>query len=120
MSDEGTYFLVCKTSDIEPGKCRNFEVEEHDVLIAHTKSGEFYAVENMCSHADATLDTGRVRGTHIMCPLHGARFSLLDGSHGPPAFAPIKTYSLRVEGDRVEVLITGPPEPKARPMMGAF
>lgn len=115
---EGTYYPVCKTTDIEPGKCQNFDIEGHDVLVAQTKNGDFHAVENMCSHADATLEAGRIRGSHIMCPLHGARFSLVDGSHGPPAFAPIKTYELRVEGDSVEVLISGPPEKKVRPVMG--
>ncbi|MEN3950302.1 Rieske (2Fe-2S) protein [Iodidimonas sp. SYSU 1G8] len=120
MSEEGTYFPVTKTTDIEQGKCKAFMVEGHDVLIARTKSDDFYAVENLCSHADATLESGRIRGNHIMCPLHGARFSLIDGSFGPPAWAPIKTYKLRVEGDQVEVLITGAPEKKVRGAMGMF
>ena len=115
---EGKYYPLCKTADIEPGKCQAFDIEGHDVLVAQTKSGVFHAVENLCSHADATLESGRVRGAHIMCPLHGARFSLVDGSHGPPAFSPIKTYDLRVERDNVEVLISGPPEKKVRPVMG--
>jgi len=118
MSEEGTWFTVTKTSDVDPGRCNAYMVEGHDVLIAQTKTGEFYAVENLCSHADATLEGGRVRGTHIMCPLHGARFSLVDGSFGPPAWAPIKVYSCRVEGDDVQVLISGPPEKKHRGSMG--
>ena len=118
MADEGSYIAVAKTTDIEAGKCQAFDIEGHDVLIAQTKNGDFYAVENLCSHADATLDGGRVRGNHIMCPLHGARFSLVDGSFGPPAWAPIKTYELKVEGDEISVLISGPPEKKARPAMG--
>ena len=118
MSEEGTWHSVCKTADVDAGRCAAFMVEEHDVLIAQTKAGEYYAVENLCSHADATLDGGRVRGSHIMCPLHGARFSLKDGSFGPPAWAPIKTYECRIEGDDVQVLISGPPEKKVRPAMG--
>ena len=118
MSDEGTYISVAKTEDIELGKCKPFEIEGHNVLVARTKNGDFYGVENLCSHADATLDGGRIRGNHIMCPLHGARFSLIDGSFGPPAWAPIKTYTVKVEGDDVAVLISGPPEKKVRPAMG--
>ena len=118
MSQEGSWISVCKTSEIEAGRCNPFMVEEHDVLVAQTKAGDFYAVENLCSHADAALEGGRVRGNHIMCPLHGARFSLIDGSFGPPAWAPIKTYECRVEGDDVQVLISGPPEKKTRPAMG--
>ena len=117
---EGTYHSVARTADIEQGKCKSFLVEGHDVLIARTKTDDFYAVENLCSHADATLEGGRIRGNHIMCPLHGARFSLIDGSFGPPAWAPIKTYQMRVEGDEIQVLITGPLEKKARGAMGMF
>ena len=118
MSEDGTFIPVAKTGDIEKGKCHPVEVEGHNVLIAQTKNGDFYAVENLCSHADAKLEGGRVRGNHIMCPLHGARFDLRDGSHGPPAWAPIKTYALKVDGDDVCVLISGPPEKKTRPAMG--
>ena len=118
MSEDGTFIPVAKTGDIAPGKCAPFEVEGHNVLIAQTKNGDFYAVENLCSHADAKLEGGRVRGNHIMCPLHGARFDLRDGSHGPPAWAPIKTYELKVNGEDICVLISGPPEKKVRPAMG--
>ena len=120
MADEGTFFPVVKTSDVEPGKCAPFMVEGHDILVAQTKGGDFYIVQNLCSHADAKMEGGRIRGNHIMCPLHGARFDLRDGSHGPPAFAPIKTYECRVEGDTLEVLISGPPEKKPASAMGMF
>jgi 3-phenylpropionate/trans-cinnamate dioxygenase ferredoxin subunit len=120
MADEGEFFPIARTSDIAPGKCEPFMVEGHDILVAQTKAGEFYALRNLCSHANAKMEGGRVRGNHVMCPLHGARFDLRDGSHGPPAFAPIKTYELRVDGDQIEVLITGPPEKPAASAMGMF
>jgi nitrite reductase/ring-hydroxylating ferredoxin subunit len=120
MAFEPQFFPVVKTSDIEPGKCTAFMVEEHDILIAQTKGGDFYAMQNMCSHANAKMDTGRIRGNHIMCPLHGARFDLRDGSHGPPAFSPIKVFELRVVDDMVEVFVEGPPEKKPASAMGMF
>ena len=120
MAFEPKFFPVAKTTDIASGKCAPFMVEEHDIIIAQTKAGDFYAMKNLCSHADAKMDTGRIRGNHIICPLHGARFDLRDGSHGPPAFAPIKVYELRVVDDMVEVFIEGPPEKKAASAMGMF
>jgi 3-phenylpropionate/trans-cinnamate dioxygenase ferredoxin subunit len=65
---------------------------------------EYFAVENLCSHALATFDDGRMRGYRLMCPLHGATFDIRDGSvAGAPATRPIRSYPLRVVDDRIEV-----------------
>ena len=120
MADEGAFIEVCKTADIEAGKCNQFLIEGHDVLVAQTKGGDFYVVENLCPHANAKMEGARIRGNHIMCPLHGARFDMRDGSHGPPAFSPMKVYEARVNGDAVEVFISGPPEQKPVSAMGMF
>ncbi len=67
-------------------------------------AGEFYAVKNKCSHADATFDNGRLRGHRLLCPLHGAIFDVRDGSVlSAPALQPIRSYPVRVVGDAVEV-----------------
>ena len=64
--------------------------------------GEYLAVENLCSHALATFDDGRIRGYFIVCPLHGAMFDMRSGEPaGPPARRPIKTFPTRVNEDGV-------------------
>lgn len=63
-----------------------------------------YAVENQCSHADATFDKGRVRRHKLLCPLHGAIFDVRDGSVlSAPAFRPIKSYPVQIEDGQVHV-----------------
>jgi 3-phenylpropionate/trans-cinnamate dioxygenase ferredoxin subunit len=65
---------------------------------------EYFAVENMCSHALATFDDGRMRGYRLMCPLHGATFDIRDGSvTGAPATRPIQSFPVRVVEGTVEV-----------------
>ncbi len=76
---------------------------ETQVVIARYK-GDIYAVENVCSHAFARFDDGRLRGNRLMCPLHGACFNITDGApFGPPASRPIQSYAVRIEDDRVLV-----------------
>jgi len=71
------------------------------VVIARFKD-EIYAVENLCSHAFARFDDGRLRGNRLMCPLHGACFNITDGtSFGPPATRPLRSFPVRVEAGRV-------------------
>lgn len=104
LSDDG-YLRVTDVRGVAPGKMKKFRVGDHDILICHTKKEGFFAVENLCSHARATLEGGRLRACRLICPLHGGSFDVRDGSAtGKPASAPIKTFPLRVNDDHIEVL----------------
>ena len=85
---------------------KGFIVRQHgdlQLVLARVK-GEVYAVENLCSHAFARFDEGRLRGVRLMCPLHGACFDVRDGKAlGRPATGPIRSFAVAVENDRVLV-----------------
>lgn len=92
-------------ADIPEGSSRSFEVSGHDILVCHIK-GEFFAVENKCSHAMAKLEGGRLRAYRLFCPRHGASFDVRDGSvKGEPATAPIRVYPLRVIDGRIQLCL---------------
>jgi 3-phenylpropionate/trans-cinnamate dioxygenase ferredoxin subunit len=77
----------------------------HAVLLCRV-GDSYHAVENRCSHAEATFEHGRLRGHKLLCPLHGAIFDVRDGKVlGPPAFNPIRCYPVRVVGDQVQVAV---------------
>ncbi len=67
--------------------------------------GTIGAVDDTCTHAEFSLSEGTLHndGT-IECVWHGARFHCFSGAvcRGP-AFDPLPTYEVRVEGDRVLV-----------------
>ncbi len=74
------------------------------VLIVRDGTGSWFAVSPDCSHAALPLEGGRVRGSAILCPHHGARFDLRSGrALGPPAWTGIASWPVRVVADRVEV-----------------
>jgi 3-phenylpropionate/trans-cinnamate dioxygenase ferredoxin component len=67
---------------------------EHGLLVCRV-AGLLYAVVDNCSHRDAKLSEGRLRGTLLTCPLHGAQFDVRTGLHqGPPASMPIACYKI--------------------------
>ncbi|MEO1063194.1 MAG: Rieske 2Fe-2S domain-containing protein [Actinomycetota bacterium] len=80
-------------SDLADGRMRVFpELGEHGVIVCRL-AGELHAVVDNCSHRDAKLSEGRLRGSLLTCPLHGAQFDVRDGSHqGPPATVGIACY----------------------------
>lgn len=74
-----------------------------DIVVCRTKEGVF-AVDNICTHAYARLNEGRLRGFRLICPLHGAAFDVRDGRPlGAPASRPLATHSLTVVDDRIEI-----------------
>lgn len=95
----GEFVRVCSVQDVPLGKLRAFEVQHHNIVIAHAESG-FFALADECTHDSAPISDGRVRGANVMCTRHGARFDLASGAvTAPPAIVPLDTYELKTEGD---------------------
>jgi len=85
---------------------RTCTVGGHEIVLCRTKEGVF-ALDNICTHAYARLNEGRLRGTRLICPLHGASFDVRDGRVlGAPATRPLATHPARISGDRVEISVT--------------
>ena len=80
-------------SDLRDGQLRAFpEIGEYGLVVCRV-SGELHAVSDNCSHRDAKLSGGRLRGALLTCPLHGAQFDVRTGTHqGPPASTPIASF----------------------------
>ncbi|MFD0774602.1 bifunctional 3-phenylpropionate/cinnamic acid dioxygenase ferredoxin subunit [Streptomonospora algeriensis] len=72
-----------------------------DVPIAlFNADGEIYAVDDTCTHQNASLSEGWLEGCHIECPLHEAAFDLRTGQPTClPAKRPVRTYQVTVDED---------------------
>lgn len=102
------FVRVLKVEDVPPSTKKVVEIEGKPVLVCNSKD-TLYAVTNICSHADETLDCGRMKAGWIACPVHGARFRLETGeAMNPPATEPIATYALRVVDGHIEINIHEP------------
>lgn len=92
-------------AELPQGRMRCVTVAGRDVLICHARDGVF-AVDNICTHALARMDEGRLRGVRLICPLHGASFDIRDGRVlGAPATRPLPSYPVRVVAGMIEVAI---------------
>lgn len=99
--------FAARVQDISKGKSEVIEIMGSEILICHTREG-FFAVDNLCTHADARLSEGKVKGHRVLCPLHGAAFDVRDGSAlSRPATLPLCSYPLRIEGDDILLDTTG-------------
>lgn len=97
--------VVLKLVELPAGRMRACVSGGREIVICHTREGIF-ALDNICTHAHARLCEGRLRGTRLMCPLHGASFDVRDGRVlGPPATVALPTHPLRVAGGVIEVAV---------------
>jgi 3-phenylpropionate/trans-cinnamate dioxygenase ferredoxin subunit len=112
MSDSFTAVLAL--SEMGVGTMRAATIAGREILLCHTKDGVF-ALDNTCSHAYARMHEGRLRGTRLICPLHGASFDVRDGRVlGPPAAQSLVRHRVRVREGMIEVALTAAvPEPAA-------
>jgi 3-phenylpropionate/trans-cinnamate dioxygenase ferredoxin component len=66
--------------------------------------GQFYAIEDICTHDGAELASGELDGDEIICPRHGARFCVKTGAvKSPPAYEDIVCFPVRIENGLVQV-----------------
>lgn len=92
---------VAKTSDILPGQIILVELEGERILLSNLESG-FYAIGEVCTHAEGPLSEGTVQGQEVECPWHASFFNLKTGEvTGSPAVEPLPKYPVKVEGDDI-------------------
>jgi nitrite reductase/ring-hydroxylating ferredoxin subunit len=81
------------------------EVAGQQVVLVGA-SGQLHAMGATCSHYGGPLNQGRVEGDCLVCPWHGSRFRLSDGTVARgPATAPQLSYDVRIDGDRVQLRV---------------
>ncbi len=104
MSDEFRAALPLR--ELAPGTMRAVQIGGREVLLCHSREG-VAAFDNLCSHAQARMSEGRLRGTRLICPLHGASFDARDGHVlAPPATAPLCRHTVRISNGVIEVALT--------------
>jgi nitrite reductase/ring-hydroxylating ferredoxin subunit len=99
------FIRVAKAAELAPGSVLRVDVAGKAIAL-YNLDGAYYATDDICTHAYASLAEGFLDGETIECPLHGATFSIKTGEAlTAPAVEPLATYAVRVEGDDILVAI---------------
>lgn len=73
-------------------------------IVVFNLDGQYYAIEDVCTHDGGQLTGGTVEGDQIVCPRHGARFCIRTGAAlSAPAYEPTSTFPVRVENGVIQV-----------------
>ena len=97
------WVTVAKVGELAPGSHRVVDVDGASVAVFNV-GGEYYAIEDVCTHDGGQLTGGVVEGDQVVCPRHGARFCIRTGEvMAPPAYEPVAKFPVRVENGEVQV-----------------
>ena len=101
---------IGKTTDVPEGEVRRFVANRIEIAVANLGDGVFLAVDDVCSHAEASLSEGEVdvEDETIECPRHGSVFDLRTGRpRSLPATLPVVAFRVKVEGDTIMIELEG-------------
>jgi len=90
---------------IPVGEGRTFAIDDLELAVFRPRSGEVFATQASCPHANGPLADGFVGNGTVVCPFHAYRFDLATGCPVGNACAPLATYPAAVTSAG-EVVIT--------------
>lgn len=100
MSD---WVSVARVEELLPGQWRTVDVDGTRIVVFNI-DGEYYAIEDVCTHDGGQLTGGHVEGDQIVCPRHGARFCIRTGvALTAPAYEPTSKFPVQVVNGEIQV-----------------
>ena len=96
--------LVGKVSDITSGKMVMVSTDGKDILVTNV-NGNYYAMDDTCTHAGASLSEGSLDGSTVTCPWHGSTWDCKTGkliAFGAQ-LKDLSSYKVTVESDEIFV-----------------
>ena len=97
-------YRVASIAELPDETMKRVEAGRTPVCLAHAEDGQFYALNDVCTHEEFSLSDGELWGMDVECPQHGSRFNLVTGKvTGLPAVIPAQAYPVSVEGEDIFV-----------------
>jgi len=92
---------VCSKSELDSERVKR--LDEPPIAVFNVE-GAYFAISDICTHEWARLSEGELDGEIVICPLHGACFSLSTGEAlSLPATEPVEMFAVILQGDDVYV-----------------
>lgn len=91
-------------SDFPEGSINQVTLDGRDIAIANI-NGKYYAVDDTCTHAGASLAEGKIDGENLVCGWHGAEFDCTTGKLAkfPAPIRDLTPYTIHEEDGNIYV-----------------
>ena len=96
---------LCSAADVDVGAALKVEAQGLTLAVFNI-DGEFYVIDDQCTHGPGSLSEGYIDGDVVECNFHNGAFNIKTGEVvEPPCMIPVRTYKTEVEGGRVFIVV---------------
>ena len=94
--------IACKTTEIVSGQMKKITVDGKDIIVSNV-DGNYFAIDDTCTHSGASLSEGNLEGSTVTCDWHGAQFNCKNGKliKFPAKIDDLEVYNVVVEEDNI-------------------
>jgi 3-phenylpropionate/trans-cinnamate dioxygenase ferredoxin subunit len=101
--EECEFITIANVNDLPPGERLFIEIDQNSIVVFNL-AGQYFAIDDVCSHDGGPVGDGELDGMEIVCPRHGARFDIRTGRvRSLPAVEDISAYPVRVVQDEIQI-----------------
>ena len=94
---------LCNAEDVAVGTALKVEKEGLSVAVFNV-DGEFYVLDDLCTHGPGSLSEGYIEDDVVECNFHNGQFNIRTGEVvSPPCMVPIKTYRATIVDGKVTI-----------------
>ncbi|MBD8238350.1 non-heme iron oxygenase ferredoxin subunit [Pseudomonas fluorescens] len=92
---------LCASADVPEDEGLRVELQGMPTIAVYRVNDEYYATDDLCSHGEASLAEGMLKGFEILCPFHLGGFDIRTGkATTAPCYTDIRAYKvLEQEGN---------------------
>ena len=95
---------ICDSNLLQKEDVLRFDHDKKTYAMYRAADGNFYATDGLCTHGNAHLADGLVKGSLIECAKHNGRFDIRDGSpQRQPVCVGLTTYAVRESSGKLLV-----------------
>jgi nitrite reductase/ring-hydroxylating ferredoxin subunit len=92
---------LCRADEVAEGAALKVE-KEGLTLAVFNVDGEYYVLDDACTHGPGSLSEGYIEGDVVECNFHNGQFNIRTGEVVlPPCMIPMKTYPTTLEDGKV-------------------
>ena len=98
--------IACKTTEILSGQMKKITVAGKEIIISNV-DGNYFAIDDTCTHSGASLSEGKLEGSIVTCDWHGAQFDCKNGKliKFPAKIDDLESYNIAIESDNIIIEI---------------
>lgn len=97
------WYKGARVGEIADRQCKAVLINGTAVAL-YNLSGEYFAIEDACTHMGSSLSSGWLEGDRAVCPWHLAEFSVRTGEAlKAPAYEGVHSFPIRVRDGVIEV-----------------